>query len=977
VAANFSDADGNPLTFSATGLPPGLMINMATGVISGVIDKAASQAGGGVYTVSVTASDGQGGSVSSGFTWTITNPAPIAVNDLASTPEDFPVNINVLANDSDPDGDMLRVTTASAGNGTVVIRPDGTIDYTPGANFNGTDTISYTISDGMGGFATATVTVDVNPVNDPPIAMNDSATTAEDTPVTINVLGNDRDVDGDPLTVIAATSPNGVVTINADGTITFVPNANFNGPTTISYTISDGKGGTATATVTLTVAAVNDGPLANPSTATTSEDTPVILTPLANDTDADGDPLTVTAATASNGTVTINPDGTLRYVPNANFNGTDTITYTISDGKGGTSTSTITITVTPVNDVPVAANDMATTPEDQPVTIPVLGNDTDADGDPLTITSATSPNGTVVINPDGTITFTPNANFNGPATITYTVSDGQGGTATATVSIAVAPVNDPPVAINDVAATNEDTPLRIPVLANDRDADGDPLTVVAASAPHGTVVINADGTISYTPDANFNGTDIITYQISDGKGGFSTATIIVTVRPVNDLPVAANDTGRTNENTPVRVPLLANDSDPDGDPLTVTLATAPNGNVAINPDGSVTYTPRAGFFGTDTITYTISDGKGGTATATATITVVRVNDPPVDGNEVISTIGGVINTIPVLANARDGDGDRLSIFTAKVDVGTVTINPDGTLTYVAPPEFQGVATITYIVSDGRGGFVQSTVTVNVQQATADINALLGGNAPGIPDGWHVDRVRDQTESFIQAPLIVDQTVNDFRSLNATANLHVNRPLLTAVNSLSWLKGTADLGDHPVDDVSRQIDRIRDLRFGADRLFDHRFGDFILKSLTGFSVRQLSTGHDQVMIESIVRDRVIYMEVRDIGADSDPRMVEYQLRSRDGKPLPEWVRMDARGLAIIERPVDAETLHLIVRAIRADGKVFEVPILIQGATGEIQLDEKLAPKKIGAAETLRQSLAKAADNSSDETAALAAAFNGVA
>ena len=154
------------------------------------------------------------------------------------------------------------------------------------------------------------------------------------------------------LTVTAATSPNGTVVINPDGTITFTPAPNFNGPTTITYTISDGNGGTATATVNVTVNAVNDAPVANPSNATTNEDTPVIVPVLANDTDVDGDPLTVTAATAPNGTIAINPDGTVTYTPNANFNGTDTITYTISDGQGGFSTSTVTVTVGSVNDAP-------------------------------------------------------------------------------------------------------------------------------------------------------------------------------------------------------------------------------------------------------------------------------------------------------------------------------------------------------------------------------------------------------------------------------------------------------------------------------------------------------------------------------------------------------------------------------------------------------------------------------------------------
>jgi large repetitive protein len=179
----------------------------------------------------------------------------------------------------------------------------------------------------------------------------------------------------------------------------------------------------------------------------------------------------------------------------------------------------------------------------------------------------------------------------------------------------------------------------------------------------------------------------------------------------------------------------------------------------------------------------------------------------------------------------------------------------------------------------------------------------------------------------------------------------------------------------VSEVVGYIDRIRDIRFGMDRLFDPRFGDFMVKSLTGFSVRELSTGNDQIMIESVVRDRVIYMEVRDIGKDGDPRITEYQLRTRDGSPLPEWIHMDKRGLAIIERPVDAEEIRLIVKAIRADGKVIEVPVVIQGSTGEMQLDGKV--KELGkvSAAPLGEALALAQSAVADETARLLAAFKG--
>jgi large repetitive protein len=1068
VASNFGDLDGNTLSFTALGLPIGLSIDPATGVISGTIDRDASQPNGGIYNVTVTANDNAGGSVQQSFTWTITNPPPVAINDAATTPEDISVNIDLLANDRDPDGDTLRITTAGAGNGTVTILPGGTIDYSPNANFNGVDTITYTISDGNGGTATASVTVTVTPRNDPPLAVddagstnedtpviisllandsdldgdaltviaatsangtvvinpdgsitftpnenfngtatinytisdgqggtdtaitnvivrpvndspvasNDSAATQEDTPITLNPLGNDSDVDGDPLSLTSAASPDGQVTINPDGTITFAPNANFSGTATVTYTISDGNGGTATATITLTVTEVNDPPVAVNDNVSTREDFSVTIPVLPNDSDADNDPLRVTQAVAGNGTVAINPDGTITYTPNPDFNGVDTVTYTISDGRGGTSTATVQITVNPVNDIPVAGNDNATTPEDQPVNIPVLANDSDDDGNPLTITTASSPNGTVTINPDGTITFVPNPNFNGPATITYSISDGQGGTTTATVAVNVTPINDVPIARNNSVTVAEDTPIGVSPLANDDDIDGNPLNIISASSPNGNVTINPDGTITFVPDANFNGPTTITYQISDGQGGFATATIAVNVTPVNDPPVAVNDAFSMDEDTTARIPVLVNDTDRDGDPLRVTQASSPNGTVVINADGTISFTPTRDFFGPATITYTITDGNGGTSAAAVTVNVRNTNELPVDGDERLTTIGGVTNVIPALANATDPDRNPLSIFSASADIGSVTINADGTLSYVAPFGYSGPATIVYVVSDGQGGFDRSVVVIDVIEAAADINALLGNQNPASPDSWLVDKIRGQSDEFINVPLIIDQTANDFRSLNPTPMLFGHRPLLTAINGINWLGGTPhhDADSHPITDTVRHIDRVRDLRFGHDKLFDPRWGDFMVKTLTGFSVRQLDTGNDQVMIDAVVRDRVIYMEVKDIGKDSDPRIVEYQLRSRDGAPLPDWIRMDPRGLAIMERPVDAQEIRLIVSAIRADGQVIEIPVVLQGATGEIQLDDKLAGKKISAAEPLSQKLATASAAATSEAARLAAAFN---
>ena len=277
--------------------------------------------------------------------------------------------------------------------------------------------------------------------------------------------------------------------------------------------------------------------------------------------------------------------------------------------------------------LPTAVNDAYTTNEDTPFTATLgvndlLFNDSDIDGDTLTVN--TTPvvdvsNGTLVLNADGTFTYTPTANFNGSDSFTYEISDGNGGTAQATVTITVDPVNDAPTAVNDAYTTNEDTPFTATLgvddlLFNDSDIDGDTLTVnttPVVDVSNGTLVLNADGTFTYTPTANFNGSDSFTYEIEDGNGGTAQATVTLTVDPVNDAPVAVNDSYTTNEDTPFTATLgvddlLFNDTDLDGDTLTVNttpVVDVSNGTLVLNADGTFTYTPTANFNGSDSFTY--------------------------------------------------------------------------------------------------------------------------------------------------------------------------------------------------------------------------------------------------------------------------------------------------------------------------------------------------------------------------------------
>jgi hypothetical protein len=282
-------------------------------------------------------------------------------------------------------------------------------------------------------------------------------------------------------------------------------------------------------------------------------------------------------------------------------------------------------TGTPVNHPPVAVDDSATTLAGALVTVDVLANDTDADGDTLSVTAVTSPaHGAAAVN-NGKVAYTPAGSYVGSDTFDYTVSDGNGGTDTGTVNVTVNGVNHPPVAVDDSATTVAGTLVTVDVVANDTDVDGDPLSVTGVtSAAHGTAVVN-NGKVNYTPSGSYTGSDTFDYTVSDGHGGTDTGTVNVTVSAVNHPPVAVDDSATTLQNTPVAVDVLANDTDIDGDILLLTGVSSPAHGTTSVVGGKVTYTPATYYIGTDTYDYTVSDGKGGTDTGTVNVTV---NYPP-------------------------------------------------------------------------------------------------------------------------------------------------------------------------------------------------------------------------------------------------------------------------------------------------------------------------------------------------------------
>jgi hypothetical protein len=492
----------------------------------------------------------------------------------------------------------------------------------------------------------------------PPDAVDDSAVIPFNTTTAINVLNNDTDPDNDPLSITVVTPPtNGTVIINNNGTpdnptddtIDYTPNPDFTGVDTFEYTITD-SGQTDTAIVTVTV---NSPPNAVDDADTTSPATPVTINVLANDTDPENDPLTLTGLTQpANGTVAVDNNATpedpsddqLVYTPNLGFAALDTFTYTISDGID---TDIATVTVDVIPGIPTPVDDAVTTAFNTPININVLANDTDPEGDLLILTGVTQPlNGIATIDnnetpddlSDDRVIYTPSPGFSGEDSFTYTVDDGNGGTNSATV---IATVNTPPNAVNDTDTTSPATPVTIDVLENDTDPDNSPeaLTLIAVSPPaNGTATINdnatpnnpSDDSVVYTPNQGFAAQDTFTYTISDG---LDTAIATVTVEVIPGIPNAIDDLAETLLNTPVTLNVLANDTDPENDPLTLTGLTQPANGTAIiddndtpeeTSDDRVIYTPNAGFSGEDSFIYTVDDGNGGIDTATVTVNVIVI-----------------------------------------------------------------------------------------------------------------------------------------------------------------------------------------------------------------------------------------------------------------------------------------------------------------------------------------------------------------
>ncbi|WP_180944827.1 tandem-95 repeat protein [Vibrio parahaemolyticus] len=731
----FKDSDSS-LEFSVSGND-----NIQISIVSGVATITPTADWNGKETITFTAKDPSGESVSQTVNFTVTPVADIEA-DKTTVVEDTPTIIKVLGNDTfEDDGKVVSLDTNNGpANGTVSVNPDGSVTYTPNDNYVGKDTFTYIVTSG-GVSESATVEVNVTPVNDAPVAKGDIATTQEDTAVTIDVLPNDTDIDGDTLRIDSASVPSDQGTVEiVDGKLVFTPAENFNGNAEITYTVTDGSL-TDQATVKVTVNAVSDTPVVESNLAdqTLAEDfttyTIDLNTAFSDVDNVDGE-LTFSVSGNSNVLVSIE-NGIATISPTADWNGSETLTFTATDPSGESVSQTVDFTVAPVVDIEADSADVV---EDTPTIINVLGNDTFEGKDKVVSLDAENgpKNGTVIVNNDGTVTYTPDDNYVGKDTFTYVVTSG-GVSESTTVTVNVTPVNDAPVAKDDIATTQENTAVTIDVLTNDTDVDGDKLSIESASVPkeQGTVEV-VDGKLVFTPAENFNGDAEITYTVTDGELT-DEAKVTVTVNPVNDVPTIKVEavesiTEDAVSTDTVVATLTVRDTDTPEDQLTVSLENNSNGYFVLV--GNEVKLTQAGVDAVNndelnlkdlTISASVSDGVNPTANDSDSLIVNRVNDAPTVENAIADQeLSEDFATYTIDLNDAFKDSDSALNFSVSGNSNVLVSIENGIATISPTADWNGSETLTFTAKDPSGESVNQTVdftvapVVDIEADSADV-----------------------------------------------------------------------------------------------------------------------------------------------------------------------------------------------------------------------------------------------------------------
>lgn len=557
----------------------------------------------------------------------------------------------------------------------------------------------------------------LNVSNTPPVAEPVSTRIAEDTPTAISLVGSD--LDEDKLSYRLLTNPSHGTLSGTGQTLTYSPEANYSGPDSFTYTVNDGAVDSNSATVSITVTAVDDLPTAYHQSRMIRVDRSAPITLTGSDIDSDALSFAITTQ-PQHGELAFGAnfaqDGKVVYTPKARYTGSDSFAFTLNDGTTDSTPARVLINVMP-NRVPMAELQAVATAEDLPTVVTLLGSD--PDGDTLVYSVITAPAHGALSGTPPNLTYTPNRDFAGPDSFTFKVNDGTASSVLTTVSITVAPANDQPMAANDSVTLLEDTPTAITLRGID--PDGDILTYSIVNEPSHGSLSGTEPNVVYEPDRNFDGPDSFTFKINDGVADSLPATISIMVTAAPDAPIADDKDVTVREDE--ELPIILSGIDPDGDPLTYTVLRTPAHGTLTGKAPNVVYTPDPNFSWLDSFTFRVSDGTAESEPGTIRISVTPVNDPPKAHDDTLVTQEDTPATIDVLANDIEVDNELLKITaTSKSPGGSVTVNSAGMLTYTPNADFYGKDTFTYTVTDREG--LTDTATVRVEVISANDMPLI-------------------------------------------------------------------------------------------------------------------------------------------------------------------------------------------------------------------------------------------------------------
>ncbi len=641
------------------------------------------------------------------------NDAPVAESLTDTLSEDSAKAIRLRATDAEADPLTYRIVTPPLHGSVTISGSEAT--YRPDADYFGRDSFSYRASDGKADSDIATIDLTIAAVNDAPTAQAIYRSTAEDSAVSI--ILNGHDVDGDSLSYHVTDTPAHGTLSGTPPALTYTPQSNYSGTDSFRYYVSDGKIDSDPATVTISVGAANDAPLADNKDLITAEDSALGIQ--LSGSDPDGDSLTFRVVTPpAHGTLSgTAPD--LTYRPDRDYNGDDSFVYRANDGSLDSADATVTIGVTPVNDAPVANPQSLSISEDSSVAITLEGSDREQS--PLTYTIVTQPHlGTLSGTPPN-LTYTPDANRYGSDSFAFKVNDGTLDSAPATVTITVEAVNDIPVAEDLNLSTQEDTNLSVTLVGSDTDS-GDTLSYRVVTPPaHGTLSGTAPN-LTYRPNRDYNGADSFSYRVSDSRADSALATVTLQVEAVNDAPATTQQgTVTLDEDGSAAIKLLA--SDADGDTLTYILDTNASHGTLTDPDssGNLTYMPDPNYYGADSFSYHVSDGVLRSDSRTVSIDVQSVNDAPVaDAGADVTADEGVAITLNA-GNSYDIDGSIVSYSWSENGIEFATAK------ILEKSDFSvGTHTVTLRVTDDGGLSATDTVLLTINAGSAGFTRVESG-----------------------------------------------------------------------------------------------------------------------------------------------------------------------------------------------------------------------------------------------------------